>query len=540
VTPADSSCPHLTADRLWDLVTARARSTPDGLLVVDQRRRRMTFAEFRDAVERTAAGFAARGVRAGTVVSWQLPSRIETMVLTLALSRLGAVQNPMVMMLREREVDFICGQVGTELLIVPEEFRGYGHGAMARTVADRRPGLKILVTDGTRSEADEAGLRLDEAGIYVDRAGQHADPAGPAAPWVFYTSGTTSDPKGARHTDAGLLAAATTYCRHIGPGPEDRIAALAPIAHVGGVLHVLAALMSGAGLILTDVFEPAATARLLGEEGVTYGGNGTPFVRAFLLEQRKDPARALFPRLKAFLIGGAPRPESLHQETREVLGGRGIASGYGLTECPFFAWASPLDDDRTMATTEGRPGPGAQARIVLPDGRPGGPGERGELRLKAPQLFLGYVDPALDAEAFDADGWFRTGDLAFLDERGCLTITGRIKDVIIRNMENISAREVEDHLASHPGVRDTAVVGLPDPVTGERVCAVVVPEDPAAPPVPDEVRAHLLARGLNRRKLPERFEMVGELPRNAMGKVMKAVLVERFTKTEEGDSPAAA
>ncbi|UIX29330.1 class I adenylate-forming enzyme family protein [Streptomyces sp. GQFP] len=520
MTLADTTGPHLTADRLWDLVAARARATPDGLLVVDERRRRMTFAGFRDAVERTAAGFAARGVREGTVVSWQLPSRIETMVLTFALSRLGAVQNPMVMMLREREVEFICRQVGAELLIVPEEFRGHGHGAMARTVAGRLPALEILVTDGTLPEADPAGLP--------------PEPVGPPARWVFYTSGTTSDPKGARHTDAGLVAAATTYCRHVGPGPDDRIAALAPIAHVGGVLHVLSALMSGAGLILTDAFEPAATARLLSEEGVTYGGNGTPFVQAFLREQRKDPTRRLFPHLKAFLIGGAPRPESLHQETREVLGGRGIASGYGLTECPFFAWGSPLADDRTMATTEGRPGPGARARIVRPDGGLAGTGERGELWLKAPQLMVGYVDSALDAEAFDSDGWFRTGDLAFLDEQGCLTITGRIKDVIIRNMENISAREVEDELVTYPGLRDSTVVGLRDPATGERVCAVVVPENSSAPPTLDGVCAHLLARGLNRRKLPEQLEIVDELPRNAMGKVVKAALAEQLTKAGPG------
>ncbi|MFF5010501.1 AMP-binding protein [Streptomyces phaeochromogenes] len=522
MTLVDTSGPHLTAGRLWDLVTARAQETPDGLLVVDERRRRMTFAGFREAVERTAAGFAARGVREGTVVSWQLPSWIETMVLTFALSRLGAVQNPMVMMLREREVDFICRQVGAELLIVPEEFRGYGHGAMARAIADRQPALKVLVTDGTLPEADPAGLPIE--------------PVGPPVRWVFYTSGTTSDPKGARHTDAGLVAATTTYCCHVGPGPEDRIAALAPIAHVGGVLHVLAALMSGAGLILTDVFEPAATARLLSEEGMTYGGNGTPFIQAFLREQGKDPTRKLFPYLKAFLVGGAPRPESLHHETRDGLGGRGIASGYGLTECPFFAWGSPLADDHTMATTEGRPGPGAQARVVRPDGSLAGTGERGELWMKAPQLMVGYVDSTLDAEAFDADGWFRTGDVAFLDVKGCLTITGRIKDVIIRNMENISAREVEDQLVTYPGLRDSTVVGLPDPATGERVCAVVVPEDLSAPPTLDDVCAHLLACGLNRRKLPEQLEIVDELPRNAMGKVVKAALAERVTKAGQGDS----
>ncbi|WP_181783979.1 class I adenylate-forming enzyme family protein, partial [Pseudonocardia pini] len=161
-----------------------------------------------------------------------------------------------------------------------------------------------------------------------------------------------------------------------------------------------------------------------------------------------------------------------------------------------------------------------------------GQGREGELRLRAPQLTVGYVDPALDAEAFDERGFFRTGDLAVLGPDGTLTITGRLKDVIIRNMENVSAREVEDHLATHPALRDWTVVGVPDPVTGERVCAVVVPEDPAAPPTLAEVCAHLRARGLNTRKLPERLEVLDVLPRNAMGKVGKAALVQRLTAGE--------
>jgi acyl-CoA synthetase (AMP-forming)/AMP-acid ligase II len=496
---------------LWELAVARAAATPDALLVVDERRRRMTFGQFTDAVERAAGGFAARGVGPGTVVSWQLPSRIETMVLTCALSRLGAVQNPLVMMLREPEVAFIARQAGAELLIVPEVFRGYDHAAMARSVAARTPGLEVLVLDGGLPTVPPVGPRPGPR-------------PGPEVRWMFYTSGTTAAPKGARHTDAGLRAAAATFCAHIRPEPDDRIAALAPIAHVGGVLHLFVALLSGAALIITDVFEPAATARLLGAEGVTYGGNGTPFARAFLAEQRRAPDRPLFPRLKCFLVGGAPRPATLHAQVRDKLGGTGIASGYGLTEVPFFAWAEPLAGDATMATTEGRPGPGGQLLIVGADGRPAAPGEPGELRIKGPQCTPGYVDAGLDADAFDAEGWFRTGDLAFVDAQGCLTITGRLKDVIIRNMENISAREVEDLLADVPGLRDWTVIGLPDPVTGERVCLVVSGEPPSLP----DVCAHLRSRGLNPRKLPVQLEVVDELPRNAMGKVVKADLAARF------------
>ena len=148
-------------------------------------------------------------------------------------------------------------------------------------------------------------------------------------------------------------------------------------------------------------------------------------------------------------------------------------------------------------------------------------GEEGEVRLRGGQLMLGYVDPTLDAAAFDGAGFLRTGDLGVLDERGRLTITGRLKDVIIRNMENISATELEHLLHEHPKVREVAVIGVPDELTGERACAVVVAADRGDPPTLEELGEHLLAAGLSKRKLPERLELVDTLPRNAMDKVQK-------------------
>src|SRR5690606_13677664 len=188
------------------------------------------------------------------------------------------------------------------------------------------------------------------------------------------------------------------------------------------------------------------------------------------------------------------------------------------------------------ATTEGRPGPGTDLRIVRDDGSEAATGETGELRVRARQLMLGYVDPALDRDAFDENGYFRTGELGFLDERGYLTITGRQKDVIIRKMENISAREVEEHPITHPGVPDAAVIGVPDEEAGERVCAVVAPADPAAPPGLAYLCEHARGRGLNVRKLPERLEIVDELPRNAMGKVVNPRLRERFGAADRAAS----
>jgi len=261
---------------------------------------------------------------------------------------------------------------------------------------------------------------------------------------------------------------------------------------------------------------------------VTLGGSGVPFIKAYLARQREQPDVPLFPTARAFLVGGSPRPPSLHYDVKRELGGVGIVSGYGLTECPYLSWGRVDDPDDRLAATEGRPDPATRIKILDAEDRPAAPGESGELRVRAPQLMLGYLDSSLDADAFDEDGFFRTGDLAMLDEDGYLTITGRIKDVIIRNMENISAREVENLALTFTRVTEMAAIGVPDAATGERVVAVVVPADPDDPPTLDELVTHLRREGLNPRKLPVQLEFVDALPRNAMGKVIKKELTAQF------------
>jgi acyl-CoA synthetase (AMP-forming)/AMP-acid ligase II len=226
--------------------------------------------------------------------------------------------------------------------------------------------------------------------------------------------------------------------------------------------------------------------------------------------------------------GGSPKPPQLHFEAKERLGTAGIVSGYGMTECPMLAWNRPEDDDEDLATTEGVPVPGVDVLIVKPDGELAAPGEEGEVRVRGLQLMKGYVDAALDNDAFDQAAYFRTGDVGRLDGRSRLTITGRLKDIIIRNMENISAAELESLLYDHPKVADVAVIGLPDRQTGERACVVVVAVDASDPPTLAELCEHLLATGLSKRKLPEQLELVDGLPRNAMEKVVKGELRTRF------------
>ena len=510
----------LEAGGLWELVETRAAETPDARTAVDERGEALTFAELRDRAERVAAGLAAsHGIREGDVVSWQLPTWIESMVLVGALARVQAVQNPILPIYREREVGFIVPQAGTKLLIVPSTFRGFDFEAMARGIAQRAGGVEVLVADRVLPEADPASLPPPPPATTPDDA---------PVRWLFYTSGTTADPKGAKHTDHTIAAAARGMVERLALVPEDRSALVFPFTHIGGIIWLYSSLMVGFVNVLDEAFDPDRTTAFLSEQDVTLAGAGTFFHMAYLKAQRAKPDTKLFPSVRAYPGGGAPKPPQLHHDMKDEVGGVGIVSGYGLTEAPIISMASVEDDDETLANTEGRATPGVELRVVTMEGKVAGVGEEGEIRAKAPQLMRGYVDPGLDAEAFDEQGWFRTGDLGTLDAAGNVTITGRLKDIIIRKGENISAKEIEDVLFQHPKVADVAVVGLPHPEFGEIACAVVVPADDTGAITLEDVTGFLDERGLSKRKWPERVEVVEALPRNPAGKVLKQDLRARL------------
>jgi cyclohexanecarboxylate-CoA ligase len=510
----------LEARNIWDLVVRRAEETPDRDMAVDERGRRLTFGEYRDRAERAAAGLAALGVGDRTVVSWVQPTTLEAMVLFGALRRLGAVQNPILPIYREREVGFIVRQAGSRLLVVPSKWRGFDYEAMARGVTDGT-GTEVVVVDDQLPEGDPGSLPPPPDD---DMTAEGDIPVR----FIYYTSGTTAEPKGARHGDRTLRTASLGMSERLGLAEDDRFAFVFPITHVAGGVYAYAALAYGLTFVLDQAFDPATTIDLLRREGITQAGAGTFFHQTYLAAQQALPeGERLFPHVRTFPGGGAPKPPSLHHALKEAFGA-GVVSGYGLTEAPILTMNHHDAPDDILATTEGPAVAGTRLRIVTVDGKEAGVGEEGEVRAKGPQVTLGYLDASLDAAAFDEDGWFRTGDLGTLDAEGNLTITGRLKDVIIRKGENISAKEVEDLLFTHPRVADVAVIGLPDPESGERACAVVVAAPGEEPISFEELCQHLLDAGLITRKLPEQLEVVDALPRNASGKIVKFELQKRF------------
>jgi len=499
---------------LWGLLELRAAATPDRILLEDDTGRTMTAAQWRDTAEQVAAALYARGVTAGMPVSWQLPTNHEAAVLLLALARLGAVQNPIIPILRHREVGFIVGQTGARLLITPSVWRNFDYAGLARDVADEH-GCEALVLD-------RGGLPLGDPSILPPPPTGEGDPVR----HIYYSSGTTADPKGARHTDASLMSSAN------GPilnARSDDVTPLPfPYTHVGGIAVTVSVIYTGSRILMFEIFDPVKSPLVMSGRGATRLGSSLPFFRAYAEAQRHYGPEPLFPKLVSFSSGGAPKPPDLHYEMKELFGVP-ILSAWGLTEFP-IATGSFLDDlDEDLATTEGRVLPGVDLKIVAPDGTVLPPGQEGEVLVRGPQSLEGYVDASLDAAAFDGEGFFRTGDLGVVGPRGHLRITGRTKDIIIRNAENLSALEIEGVVYTHPKVADVAVIGVPDPRTGERACAVVVLAEGQGSLTLAEVAEHCRSHELANQKIPERLEIVAELPRNPMGKILKQELRKRYS-----------
>jgi len=344
--------------------------------------------------------------------------------------------------------------------------------------------------------------------------------------WIYHTSGTSAAPKGARHGDGSVIASSWGWAKAGQMDDNDVTALVFPVTHIGGANLHQASLLAGGSTVIVEQFD-SRTIDVLRNEGVTLPGAGQVFFLKYLEEQRRRNSGLLFPKARAYATGGAPKSPELHYVLKREMGA-GMLTSYGMTECPLAATCPPDAPDEKIAHTEGLPNLGIELVVVDEGGSEVPPGAVGEIRVKGAQLFQGYVDEALNADAFDERGFFRTGDLGVLDDEGYLAVVGRIKDVIIRKGENISAREIEDLLFLHPDVREVAVIGIPDAEVGERCCALVVPEVAESQIDLAGLATFLRAEGLMVQKIPELWQQVSDLPRNGQGKVLKADLRKEY------------
>ena len=467
--------------------------------------------------EKVAAAFQARGIGPGDVVVVQLPGSYEGAVIQTAVGMCGAVLLPVVMIYGAREMEFVLRRSGAAAVVVPREHRGREHAAAVLGGLSGLRALKFAVIVGD-SEPSHGAIR------YADLLRRPGGPYRKPSPdpddraVLMYTSGTTADPKGVQHSHRTLLAEATSRVyTHV--GPRARNLGLFPPGHVAGLLNLLRILLLGTPTVIMQSWDAALAASLIDRHAVTSSG-GAPVQLSGLLDQQAK-GTATLATLREFLTGAAPVPPSLIR--RADAAGITAYRSYGSSEHPTVTAGTIADSLDRRAATDGRLIAGNEIRVVDPDGRDVPAGRDGEILTRGPELFTGYTEAALNAAAFLPGRWFRTGDVGRLDADGYLTVTDRLKDIIIRGGENISSKEVEDLLITHPAVADVAVIPAPDPVMGERVCAVVVTRPGFSFDV-DEARAHFAAAGAARQKTPEAIVLMDELPRTPSGKVRKDVL----------------
>jgi len=504
------------------LLAARAAADPDRLYLVEGLReggRSFTFRDVATRADRIAVALSRLGVRPGDVVSWQLPNWMECAALAAAIDRLGAVSNPIITIYREREVGFACRQARSRVLVVPGVVRGVDHRELATAVRGAAPDLEHVVTVRAEPAAGQRALESLED-----------DPAEPLPPSphgphdvasLFYTSGTTADPKGVLHTWSTLGSVLHYHAQLFPAAPDDVSLLQFPLTHIGGIgMFVMLPLRSGSSVVLMEAYDPELAVDLIERHRVTSAGGPPAVLQGIFAAKNYSPEKVRSVRSSG--SGAADVSPELMRQVQQRLAAFAFRS-YGMTECPMFTSGRHGDSVEQLCGTDGRPVPGAEARLVDEAGRPVGPGVEGEVEAYGPQLCVGYLDASLNT-AFTADGFFRTGDLAVCDAEGYLRITGRRKDVIIRKGENLSAKGIEDELAEHPKIADVAVVGVADAAAGERVCACVVLRPGAGGLTLAEVRTFMEGRGVMRQKIPEQLEVMPELPRNATGKVRKDLL----------------
>jgi len=515
-----------TDETLGEMVARQLASYPAAQVAIWSRQRpwRGCYADLDAEARRMVALLREQGVRPGEAVAFQLPNWREAVVSFAALALGGYVLVPIVHIYGRKEVAFILEESGAAAYISPLAFGHVDYGAIVETAAPSSLRLHVVVgeTDVSPVAAGVTRIRWEacaERKPAVDLPEVRPDEVAVLA----YTSGTTSDPKGVIHDHRSMLGELRHMADYMIRGKPKLMGS--PVTHATGMLGaVLGPLVTGEAIHLIDRWDPAHVLEVRLEAGVGSGTGASVFLASLLDHPGFTPAHAAL--IGRVGLGGAPVPVALGQ--RAEAQGISIIRSYGSTEHPSTTGCQFDDPADLRHRTDGRPLAGVELRLVDEDGTDVPTGRPGEILSRGPDLCMGYTDPALTAAAFDPDGWYHTGDIGVLDEAGYLTITDRVKDIIIRGGENISAAEVEGALQTLPGVAEIAVVAAPDARLGEHACAVIRMRPGSAPVTLGDLTAHLSKAGLARQKWPEELRLVDDFPRTASGKIRKVDLRARL------------
>jgi fatty-acyl-CoA synthase len=475
----------------------------------------LTYAELADRARRAATLLRELGIARHDRVATLMSNSIEFMELFYATAEVGAILVPLNWRLAARELEYQIRDSGALVLFVGPE-----HRELAARLAKDLP-LR------TRIDVEREYAERRDRSAPLDRPSERAAFEDPHL--ILYTAGTTGHPKGAVLTHANVFWNIPNMAIPVGLTDRDTTVTLLPMFHSGGIgLYTVPSLTIGGRVVVVRKFEAAALLEILRRERAALCF-GVPAIWLEMLKQAAFTA-ANYPDLRYVVSGGAPCPTSVMEE----LDRRGFIylQGYGLTETAPGGTLMPVPDWKRKFGSVGKAAPFVELRVVRDGGDACDAREVGEVQFRGPNVFAGYWNlPEATADAFTSDGWFRSGDLGYLDEEGFLTLVDRKKDMVISGGENVYSAEVEDALFAHPAVAEAAIIGVPDERWGEAVCAIVVLR-PGASATADELIAHCRSR-LARYKTPKYVVFIDALPRNAAGKVLKRQLREEVGTREQ-------
>jgi acyl-CoA synthetase (AMP-forming)/AMP-acid ligase II len=533
---------ELITDRLHEISAADPRRE----LIVDPVYGRLSYGDAAEQVGRLAAALHQHDIGAGDVVILQLPNWAPFLIFHLALSQIGAVTATIPIVYREHEIRSVAGLSDAKAIVTPAVFSGFDYAAMAERVREDCASLKhIFLVGGGEAQRKPGMISYEEMmrrpweGAGAAGAGSAAKPSLEDITSLGFTSGTTGVLKAAMFNTRILAATNLGLKDRYGLNEGDRIFGCSPLGHAVGFTHALRMTLTiGGSICLLDRWDPAKALAQIEAEKCTFIAAATPFLMD-LVYHPDLKRRGSLSSVRLFLCGGASIPATLMHDARQGLAHTFTSPLWGMTECGGVT-TCPFDAPKEkLFTTDGLPCGGMELKVVDQAGETVPCGTDGELMARGPMVTRGYFkQPELTAQHFLVDGFFRTGDQARMDQDGYIKITGRLKDLVIRGGVNISPVEIENVLFGHPSVANVAIVGMPDPRLGERICAFVILQPGGSLELAD-VQKWMAGAGVAKQKWPERIEIVSAFPMTPSGKIQKFRMREMIAETVTGNKAAA-
>jgi non-ribosomal peptide synthetase component E (peptide arylation enzyme) len=514
------------------ILSAQASRAPDRVAFTDGQAR-ITYGELKDKVERCAQFLRGIGIERGDVVTIQLPNRIAFPISFFALELIGAIANKVNPDFRIRELDYILRFSGSKGFICPTSFKGFDYVGLARQLREAIPALTHVVLSG-EPVSGEWNLERGIAEASALPAGQRVRMSADAIFRMAFTSGTTGNPKCVLHSFNTTLSAVRQINRDMLVTEKDVQLVYLPVCLNWGYLCLLQAILSGSRAVLLERFSAKAALELIQRERVTYIATAPASIVAILNEPELSGYDVSS--LRVVITGGASAAIETIRAYQARMPGH-LIELYGMLETGFHSYTRFSDDPAKVNGTIGRVVSSMGLKILDEAGNELAPGEVGEIAALGPSVHLGYhANAAANAEAFTAEGWFRTGDLGrIVDGAGNVEIVGRRKEIINRGGKKFFPREVEELLYTHPKVMHAAMVGVADARLGERNCLCVIPKAGQAVTLPEMI-AHLKGQVADY-KLPEELHIVRELPFTATGKLRRHVLTDMIAKGQIAARP---